>query len=91
VTVPSVGIFAPGRTSTRSPALSAAIGTSCCAPLSPRRVAVDGISRTSACSAPEAPSTDFASSQCSSSMTRTSVAVSRKKTSPARPSMTASE
>src|SRR2546426_16614 len=79
-TSPSVGIFSPGLTSTRSPGRRASSGTSSMEPSARRRCASAGRSRTSWSRAREAPSTERISIQCPSSMMSMSVAVSQKNT-----------
>ena len=60
---PSVGIFSPGFTRTRSPRISLVTGTSWVEPSSFTRWASAGIRRTRLSRAAEAPSTDFISIQ----------------------------
>ena len=63
VITPSTGTFAPGRITTRSPAISAATATSSVPPSAVPRRAVSGKRRTSSSSARDAPRTDRISSQ----------------------------
>jgi hypothetical protein len=86
--VPSVGIFSPGLTSTRSPRFSPVTVTSRVEPSSATRCASAGVRRTRLSSAAEAPMTDFISIQWPSSMMSMSVASSQKKTSPPSPRTT---
>ena len=88
MTTPSVGIFSPGFTSTRTPRRSSVTDMSRVAPSDATRCASAGMSRTRLSSAAEAPSTDFISIQWPSSMMSISVASSQKKSSPRRPSTT---
>ena len=91
VTSPSTGIFSPGRTRTASPTASSLTGTST-VPSPETRWASDGMIRTSASSAREAPITERISIQWPSSMMSIRVASSQKKPMPgASPSATAAE
>ncbi len=88
---PSVGIFSPGRTRTRSPARNMVTGTSSMRSPSASRWATVGMSLTRASKAREAPITERISIQCPRSMMSMRVASSQKKTLPERPSTTALE